>query len=129
MYSVLRPGAPRDPRWTPAEESHDSAPPAVAVMPFDGSAAVQAAVRHAADVLADAGHPVTEVVPPHLPEIASAYRNAIATDISMSNYPVIQQLGSAGSKAFLASLMENSTILDVTGYTTTLATRAIHRAA
>jgi amidase len=109
---------PRDPLSVPAVFT-DLAPgerPAVAVLaePPGGSTHpdVAAAVRRAADALADEGFPVTEAVPPDYEQAIELWSTILASDLRVMK-PLLDQIMGPGSIQFLAYAMEHFAEIDV----------------
>jgi amidase len=120
-YQQLCGADPRDPRWVPAP----------ALLPLPGrlrvavtadpgdcgvDPAVAAAVRRAADALADAGTVVEEVQPPHVLEAAQLWRTLTTAEMQGLLDHLIRPLGSADAATYLAQSIEHVPVLDLPGY-------------
>ncbi len=97
---------PRDPLSVPAVFT-DLAPgerPKVAVLPEPPGGSthpeVAAAVRRAADALADDGFKVTEAVPPDYEQAAELWKTILAADVRVVK-PVLDQLMGSGGRQFI----------------------------
>ena len=127
MYDGMLGGDPRDPAWTPALDDADRGayPVAVTVSGADPDVdpEVSAAVRRAADALADAGHPVVEIEPPVIGQVADAYVSLLVTEVMTLRHQGIRALGSAGLITFIETLPELFPPLDLAGYADALAER------
>ncbi|NUS91804.1 MAG: indole acetimide hydrolase [Nocardia sp.] len=133
VFELLHCGDSRDPARIPVRDTPDTARPAVAVT-YDGGAdsvdpRVRAAVRRAADALADAGHPVTEQTPPQLSEVTEAYARLVSTEVTTQRRELMRQVGSDGLNAFLDAALELFPPLDLAGYISGLGERLPLRAA
>jgi amidase len=126
-FDVLRARDDRDPNWIPAAESSDQRPSAVAVTADPCGEGVDPEVRDAlrrsADALAEAGYPVAEAEPPCIGEARDAFRDLVATEISVLTLDLVRQLASPGLLAFLDAYLQNATVLDHAGYARALADR------
>jgi amidase len=112
---------PRDPLSVPAVFT-DLAPgewPAVAVLaePPGGSThpGVAAAVRRAADALADDGFEVTEVVPPGYEQAIELWAAILAADLRVMK-PLLDQLMGPGGRQFLSYALEHLPASDLDGW-------------
>jgi amidase len=112
---------PRDPLSVPAVFT-DLAPgerPAVAVLaePPGGSThpGVAAAVRRAADALADDGFEVTEVVPPGYEQAIELWAAILAADLRVMK-PLLDQLMGPGGRQFLGYALEHLPASDLDGW-------------
>ena len=112
---------PRDPLSVPAVFT-DLAPgerPAVAVLaePPGGSThpGVAAAVRRAADALADDGFEVTEVVPPGYEQAIELWAAILAADLRVMK-PLLDQLMGPGGRQFLGYALEYLPASDLDGW-------------
>ncbi|MFC4942153.1 amidase [Pseudonocardia sp. GCM10023141] len=132
-YGAMLGADPRDPNWIPASDvpAGSELPPVAVVTDPGGDGVdpeVRAAVLRAADVLARAGHPVTEVDPPQLREASMEFGRLLSTEVAALRLDGIRALGSAGLVAFMDSVLEVFPPLDLTGYATALAERVALRA-
>ncbi|MEU0501831.1 amidase [Nocardia sp. NPDC005998] len=130
-FAVMIDGDVRDPAWIPARDLDDpTGTPAVAVC-ADGSVdpQVRAAVRRAADALARAGHPITEVAAPRLDETATAYGRLVSTEVVTQRRDLMRRVGSPGLNAFIDTALELFPPLDLAGYMSGLGERLTLRAA
>jgi amidase len=119
---------PRDPKWVPVPALLPvPSPLRVAVCPDPGvagvEAAVAAAVRRAADALADAGAIVEEAQPPHLLEAAQLWRTLTTAEMHSLLEHLVRPLGSADAATYLAQSLEHVPVLDLAGYITGLSRR------
>lgn len=118
----------RDPKWVPAPAVRPvPAPIRVAVTTDPGGCgvdpAIAAAVRRAADALADAGAIVEEAEPPQVIESAELWRTLTTAELLRSLDTVIRPLGSADASAYLEQSIAHVTRLDLAGFVDGLATR------
>ncbi len=114
---------PRDPLSVPAVFT-DLAPrerPAVAVLPEPPGGSthpgVAAAVRRAADALADDGFKVTEAVPPDYEQAIELWSTILIADLRVMK-PVLDQLMGAGGRQFLDYASEYLPPSDLAGWAT-----------
>src|SRR5579863_5216970 len=114
---------PRDPLSVPAVFA-DLAPGErlrVAVLPEPPGGSthpgVAAAVRRAADALADDGFEVTEVVPPDYEQAIELWSTILMADIRVMK-PLLDQLMGAGGRQFLAYSLEYLPVLDLADWAT-----------
>jgi amidase len=114
---------PRDPLSVPAVFT-DLAPgerPAVAVLPEPPGGSthpgVAAAVRRAADVLADDGFKVTEAVPPDYEQAIELWGTILSADLRVIK-PLLDQVMGAGGRQFLDYGMEYLPAPDLSGWAT-----------
>src|SRR5215831_17604008 len=114
---------PRDPLSVPAVFA-DLAPgerPKVAVLaePPGGSThpGVAAAVRRAADALADDGFKVTEAIPPDYEQAADMWSAILTADLRVLE-PLLDQLMGAGGRQFLDYGFEHLPVSDLAGWAT-----------
>ena len=112
---------PRDPLSVPAVFT-DLAPgerPAVAVLPEPPGGSthpgVAAAVRRAADALADDGFKVTEAVPPDYEQAIELWATILAADVRVMK-PVLDQFMGAGGRQFLGYVLEYLPASDLAGW-------------
>jgi len=112
---------PRDPLSVPAVFT-DLAPgerPAVAVLPEPPGGSthpgVAAAVRRAADALADDGFKVTEAVPPGYEQAVELWSTILAADLRVMKPVLDQVMGSAG-RQFLDYSLEGLPAPDLAGW-------------
>ena len=128
-FDVIRARDDRDPNWVPAAESSDQQLPEVAVTADPCGEGVDPEVRDAlrrsADALSEAGYPVVEAEPPYIGEARDAFRDLVASEISVLTLDAVRQLGSPGLLAFLDACLENATALDHVGYARALAERLV----
>ena len=122
----------RDPKWVPApvlREVPDPIRVAVTTDPGAGGVdpAVAAAVRRAADVLADAGAILEEVDPPQVLESAELWRTLTTAELMGVLDGLIRPLGSADASTYLEQSMARVARLDLAGYVEGLAQEARHR--
>jgi amidase len=121
----------RDPWWVPAplRGPAPARPIRVAVVPEPAGGttapAVAAAVRRAADALADAGYAVEEIDPPDVAGVAKNWVDLIMSDVR-TMWSMIGPLASEGARTFMDNAMAQIPGLDVAGYITTLAARNGH---
>ncbi|MFI6170145.1 amidase family protein [Nocardia sp. NPDC051052] len=136
VFDAVIGGDPRDPAWVPVRDP-DVAPtgalPAVAVT-YDGGAdrvapQVRDAVLSAADALDRAGYPVTELAPPQLAEVATAYGRLVSTEVVVQRLELMRTVGSAGLNAFIDAALALFPPLDLAGYMGALGDRLTLRAA
>ena len=118
----------RDPKWVPApvlQEVPDQIRVAVTTDPGAGGvdAAIAAAVRRAADALADAGAIVEEVDPPQVLESAELWRTLTTAELLGVLDDLIRPLGSADASTYLEQSMAHVARLDLAGYVEGLAQR------
>ena len=118
----------RDPKWVPApvlREVPDPIRVAVTTDPGAGGVdpAVAAAVRRAADVLADAGAILEEVDPPQVLESAELWRTLTTAELMGVLDGLIRPLGSADASTYLEQSMARVARLDLAGYVEGLARR------
>lgn len=127
MYDAMLGDDPRDPAWIPALDVPDGALHPVAVTTSGADPEVdpdvRAAVRRAADALADAGHPVVEVEPPLIGQISDAYARLLVTEVMTLQHEGIRALGGADLITFVETLPELFSPLDLAGYAHALAER------
>jgi amidase len=127
--SVMAQGDSRDPAWVPAplEGPRPAAPIKVAVTKdpagFGCHGAVSVAIDQAADCLSNAGYVVEAADPPHVAEIAEAWRNLLWTETKMLMEDAMRQHGSDDINQVISDNIAASTILDMQGYLRTLADR------
>jgi len=114
---------PRDPRSVTAVFT-DLAPGqrvnvAVLAEPPGGSThpEVAAAVRRAADALADEGFAVAEAVPPDYEQALELWGTLLAVDLRVLK-PVLDQLMGADGSKFLGNSLDSIAALDLTGWAT-----------
>jgi amidase len=112
---------PRDPLSVPAVFT-DLAPgerPAVAVLPKPPGGSthpeVAAAVRRAADALADDGFKVTEAVPPGYEQAIELWGTILAADLRVMQ-PVLDQLMGPGGREFLRYALGHLPAADLEGW-------------
>jgi amidase len=112
---------PRDPLSVPAVFT-DLAPgerPAVAVLPEPPGGSthpgVAAAVRRAADALADDGFKVTEAVPPDYEQAIELWKTILAVDVRVMK-PLLDQIMGAGGRQFLDYTLESLPAPDLAGW-------------
>ena len=118
----------RDPKWVPApvlQQVPDPIRVAVTTDPGAGGvdAAIAAAVRRAADALADAGAIVEEVDPPQVLESAELWRTLTTAELLGVLDGLIRPLGSADASTYLEQSMAHVARLDLAGYVDGLARR------
>ena len=112
---------PRDPLSVPAvfPDLAPGARPRVAVLaePPGGSthAGVAAAVRRAADALADDGFEVTEAVPPDYEQAVELWSTILAVDLRVMK-PVLDQLMGPGGRQFLGYALDHVPAPDLAGW-------------
>lgn len=111
----------RDPLSVPAVFT-DLAPgerPAVAVLPEPPGGTthseVAAAVRRAADALADEGFKVTEATPPGYEQAIELWSSILAVDLRVMQ-PVLDQLMGEAGRAFLGHALDHLPNADLTGW-------------
>ncbi|WP_322750946.1 MULTISPECIES: amidase, partial [unclassified Frankia] len=120
-YEQLCGPDPRDPKWVPVPALL-SVPQklrvAVTTDPGESGvdAEVAAAVRRAADALADAGAIVEEVQPPHVLEAAQLWRTLTTAEMQGLLDNLIRPIGSADAVTYLAQSLEHVPVLDLAGY-------------
>jgi len=127
-YELMCGADPRDPKWVPApvvEEVPDQIRVAVTIDPGAGGVdpAISAAVRRAADALADAGAIVEEAEPPQVLESAELWRTLTTAELLGVLDSVIRPLGSADASTYLGQSMAHVARLDLAGYVDGLARR------
>jgi amidase len=127
-FTVIAGQHPRDPLSVPAVFT-DLAPgerPAVAVLPEPPGGSthpeVAAAVRRAADALADDGFKVTEVVPPDYEQALELWSTILMTDLRIMR-PVLDELMGPGGRTFLGYALDNLPASDLAGWATALTAR------
>jgi amidase len=127
-FTVIAGQHPRDPLSVPAVFT-DLAPgerPAVAVLPEPPGGSthpeVAAAVRRAADALADDGFKVTETVPPDYEQALELWSTILMTDLRIMR-PVLDELMGPGGRAFLGYALDNLPPSDLAGWATALTAR------
>jgi amidase len=118
----------RDPKWVPAPARQPMPDPirvAVTTDPGAGGvdAGIVAAVRRAADALADAGAIVEEADPPQVLEAAELWRTLTTAELLGVLDGVIRPLGSADASTYLEQSMAHVARLDLAGYVDGLARR------
>ena len=118
----------RDPKWVPApvlQQVPDTLRVAVTTDPGAGGVdpAIAAAVRRAADALADAGAIVEEVDPPQVLESAELWRTLTTAELLGVLDHVIRPLGSDDASTYLEQSMAHVARLDLAGYVDGLARR------
>jgi len=118
----------RDPKWVPAPALLEVPRQLrVAVTTDPGGEGVHpeiaAAVRRAADALADAGALVEQVEPPHIAESAQLWRTLTTAEMTGLLDSLVGPLGSADAATYLESSMANVPVLDLGGYIAGLARR------
>jgi amidase len=112
---------PRDPLSVPAVFTDLDAGerPAVAVLPEPPGGSthpgVAAAVRRAADALADAGFKVTEAVPPDYEQAIELWGTILAADVQVMK-PLLDQVMGAGGRQFLDYALEYLPAPDLAGW-------------
>lgn len=119
---------PRDPLATDAPfDGPPTAHPRVAVVPAppggDCAAAVQQAVRRAADALADAGYEVVETVPPRYEEVVDTWRRLLAGDYAALKDDMAPMMGDAGRRFFEAFFAGTPPLADTAAMTALLMQR------
>jgi amidase len=114
---------PRDPLSVPAVFT-DLAPgerPAVAVLPEPPGGSthpgVAAAVRRAADALADDGFKVTEIVPPGYEQAIELWNTILAADLRVIK-PLLDQVMGSDGRQFLGYALEYLPESDLAGWAT-----------
>jgi len=114
---------PRDPLSVPAVFT-DLAPgerPRVAVLPEPPGGSthpgVAAAVRRAADALADDGFEVTETAPPDYEQAIELWATILSADLRVIQ-PLLQQVMGPGGRQFLDYALEYMPALDLAGWAT-----------
>jgi amidase len=114
---------PRDPLSVPAVFT-DLAPgerPAVAVLPEPPGGSthpgVAAAVRRAADALADDGFKVTEIVPPGYEQATELWNTILAADLRVIK-PLLDQVMGSDGRQFLGYALEYLPESDLAGWAT-----------
>jgi len=114
---------PRDPLSVPAVLAELAAGerPRVAVLPEPPGGSthpgVAAAVRRAADALADDGFEVTEAVPPDYEQAIELWRTILSADLRI-NQPLLEQLMGPGGRQFLVNALETFPAPDLAGWAT-----------
>jgi amidase len=114
---------PRDPLSVPAVFAELAAGerPRVAVLPEPPGGSthpgVAAAVRRAADALADDGFEVTEAVPPDYEQAIELWRTILSADLRI-NQPLLEQLMGSGGRQFLVNALETFPAPDLAGWAT-----------
>ena len=127
--SVMAQGDSRDPWWVPAplDGPRPTAPIKVAVTKdpagFGCHGAVSVAIDQAADSLSNAGYAVEAVDPPHVGEIAEAWRDLLWTETKMLMEDAMREHGSNDINQVIGDNIAASTILDMQGYLRLLADR------
>ena len=112
---------PRDPLSVPAvfTDLDPGERPEVAVLPEPPGGSthpgVAAAVRRAADALADDGFPVTETVPPDYEQAIDLWATILAADLRVMKAELDQVMGPAG-RQFLDYAMEGLPAPDLAGW-------------
>jgi len=127
-YELMCGSDPRDPKWVPAPVLGTVPDPirvAVTTDPGGGGVdpAVAAAVRRAADALADAGAIVEEADPPQVLESAELWRTLTTAELLGVLDHVIRPLGSADASTYLEQSMAHVARLDLAGYVEGMARR------
>ena len=114
---------PRDPLSVPAvfTDLEPGERPAVAVLPKPPGGSthpeVAAAVRRAADALADDGYKVTEAEPPGYEQAIELWGTILSVDLRVMK-PVLDQLMGAGGREFLRYALGHLPALDLEGWAT-----------
>jgi amidase len=104
---------PRDPWWTPAplEGAQTGEPVRVAVSADPGSLGVNedvsAAVRNAADALADAGYAVEEVELPGIEEGLRLWAQSVTAEVRTDLLPLMKKLAGRDAILFMEQLLDN----------------------
>jgi amidase len=112
---------PRDPLSVPAvfTELAPGERPRVAVLPEPPGGSthpgVAAAVRRAADALADDGFEVTETAPPDYEQALELWRTILSADLRI-NQPLLEQLMGSGGRQFLVNGLEAFPAPDLAGW-------------
>ncbi|HEY6296288.1 MAG TPA: amidase, partial [Streptosporangiaceae bacterium] len=112
---------PRDPLSVPAvfAELAPGERPRVAVLPEPPGGSthpgVAAAVRRAADALADEGFEVTETAPPDYEQAIELWRTILSADLRI-NQPLLEQLMGSGGRQFLVNALETFPAPDLAGW-------------
>jgi amidase len=112
---------PRDPLSVPAvfTELAPGERPRVAVLPEPPGGSthpgVAAAVRRAADALADDGFEVTETAPPDYEQAIELWGTILSADLRVIQ-PLLEQLMGAGGRHFLVSAQESLPAVDLAGW-------------
>ncbi|MVU80070.1 indole acetimide hydrolase [Nocardia sp. ET3-3] len=130
-FEVLSDSAdPRDPGWIPVRDTSDTDLPAVAVMLGDEiDPQVRAALVGCADALAHAGHPVAELDPPQVGEVAADYGRLVSTEVVVHRREAMRRFGSTGLNVFVDAVIDLFPPLDLAGYLTALGERLTRRTA
>jgi amidase len=120
-FSAIAGPHPRDPLSVPAvfadlEHGHR---PAVAVLPEPPGGSthpdIAAAVRRAADALANDGFDVTEAVPPGYEQAIELWSSILSADLRLMKQDLDQLMG-PGGKQFLDHALEHLPAPDLTGW-------------
>jgi amidase len=112
---------PRDPLSVPAvfTELGPGERPRVAVLPEPPGGSthpgVAAAVRRAADALADEGFEVTEIAPPDYEQAIELWGTILSADLRVIQ-PLLEQLMGPGGRHFLVSALESWPAPDLAGW-------------
>jgi len=127
-YELMCGPDPRDPKWVPTPPRQPVPDPirvAVTTDPGAGGtdAGVAAAVRRAADALADAGAIVEEAEPPQVLEAADLWRTLTTAELLGVLDGLIRPLGSADAATYLEQSIAHVARLDLPGYVDALARR------
>ena len=122
-FTAVAGAHPRDPLSVPAVFT-DLAPgerPAVAVLPEPPGGSthpeVAAAVRRAADALADEGFKVTETAPPDYEQAIELWSSILAVDLRVMQ-PILDQLMGEAGKTFLGHALDHLPDADLAGWAT-----------
>jgi len=130
-FTVIAGQHPRDPLSVPAvftdlDLKTRGERPAVAVLPEPPGGSthpeVAAAVRRAADALADDGFKVTEAVPPDYEQALELWSTILMTDLRILR-PVLDELMGPGGRTFLGYALDNLPPSDLAGWATALTAR------
>jgi amidase len=127
-YELMSGPDSRDPKWVPTPARQQVPEPirvAVSADPGAGGAdaGIVAAVRRAADALADAGAIVEEAEPPQVLEAAELWRTLTTAELLGVLDGVIRPLGSVDASTYLEQSMAHVARLDLAGYVDALARR------
>jgi amidase len=112
---------PRDPLSVPAvfTDLSPGEPPRIAVLPEPPGGSthpgVAAAVRRAADALADDGFEVTEAVPPDYEQAIELWGTILAADLGIMK-PLLDQIMGEGARQFLGYALEHLAVSDLGGW-------------
>ncbi|HET7017095.1 MAG TPA: amidase [Streptosporangiaceae bacterium] len=127
-FTALAGPHPRDPLSLPVTFTDlvDGERPKVAVLPEPPGGSthpeVAAAVRRAADALADEGFEVTETVPPDYEQALELWGSILSVDLRIA-MPIMESIMGSGGRQFLGYALDYLPTQDLAGWATALTAR------